>query len=84
MRNAALLIFLMACGRSECRDYATVACGKSSACIVFVDQNKCEGAALRQIAAQRNTEEQCKAAREKIQAMNCAEFRAFIDPNLAQ
>jgi hypothetical protein len=33
---------------------------------------------MRNIEAARRTEDQCRAARERIQDMTCAEFRAFF------
>ncbi len=84
MKIASLFLFVVACGRSECQDYATVSCGKASLCIVPVEQRACEEATMKQLQAQRVTEDQCKTAREKISGMNCTEFKAFLAPVVAR
>lgn len=70
------------CGRSECQDYAAVFCSKYSACVSPAPSEdamrQCEREGMRQIEAQRRTEEDCHAARLRFQDMTCADFRAFI------
>lgn len=85
MRKSLLFVFLLGCGRSECQDYATVFCSRAELCgyeqngvIIQPSAAACEKDMPRQLEAARVTEEQCKATREKITPMNCAQFRAYL------
>lgn len=84
MKFVVCSLFLAACGRSECQDYATVACGKLSLCVTPVNETACEADTAKQIQAQHRTESDCKTTREKIQNMGCAEFTAYVNSKIAR
>jgi hypothetical protein len=84
MRFVLLSLLLVACGRSECQDYVALMCTKGIGCDApegarLMNRDECEREALRVVQVQRNTEEQCRQAREFMQAMNCTQFRAFVE-----
>lgn len=87
MAKFALIVasLFVACGRSECQDYATVWCQKLATCgfstggaTLEQAMKDCEDAANKSAAATHMTDAQCKTARENVAPMTCIQFRALV------
>lgn len=85
MRAAIVFVFVLLAGcRDECVDYARVFCGRASLCKLVpaaelwtpADADACVEATVEQMDATRQRDQDsCKAAREAILSMTCAELR---------
>lgn len=72
------ILLLVACGKSECHDYAVVFCGRYAACVSPVDQDACIQSTLTQMDAAKTSDEQCVSIRDKVVPMTCSQFRALV------
>lgn len=85
MKTLAVL-FLVACGRSECENYAVVYCSKAVTCgydlggtIFRPNLSDCERDATALAEAEHATESLCKSSSHKVQQMDCKTFQDFAN-----
>jgi len=80
MKNILMLclVAIAACGKDECKEYATVWCGKIALCVTPIERTICEKETLVQIDATDVTQEQCSTTKDKIKTMDCPQFKQFL------